>query len=139
MSSDKFALPTVADALEQRLAAAINVPYPFPIRDIDNGAKSNRTHAELTYEQTDVSAFFEGQRLADGWVAVNFELGLSAPEMDPEKGNETLFTLLPLLINALDDMDDIQWSTASKGRDSSGTFYKIPITLFATTKETDNG
>ncbi|CAI9386086.1 hypothetical protein [Microbacterium sp. T2.11-28] len=138
MSSDSYALATVGQQLGENLRVAIP-DLAIPIRDIDSGPVMNKLVVEITYQQGDVSAFFDGQRLAPGWVAVDFELGLTAPEQDLTKANETLLQHLPALISALDAVDNIQWDRAARGVDGGGAFYKLPITIFATTKETDNG
>lgn len=123
-----FDLATVAAELEAHLIASLP---GINVRDIDAAAPTTQLSVTLTYEQLNISAEFEGQRLAANYVAVNFNLVLAAPEADPSKGTRTATAKLPDVCRALDASDQIMWSRADKGRDSSGTFYSIPVTLFA--------
>lgn len=132
MSSDTYVLATAGQQLRDNLRVAIP-DLAIPIRDIDSGPAANQLVVEITCQQGDISAFADGKRLPHGWVAVDFEIGLTAPEKDLAKANVTLLQHLPILITALDAVDNVQWDRAARGADAGGAFYKIPITLFATT------
>lgn len=125
-----YDLTTAAQTLVTELATA----HPdWRVRDADETARTNSLGVTLTIEQGDVSAEYQGQRLAVGHVAADFHLVLSAPETDPQKGTRHIFACLPALLATLDASDTITWAQATKGRDAAGTFYTIPLTLFATT------
>lgn len=129
-----YEIATVAPALEATLKEALP---GWSVSNIDLGPRTNTLNIGLTYEQLDVSSEFAGQRLAAGWLAVTFNLVLSAPEQDPAKATARVFANLPDLIDVLDALDDLVWTTASKARDAAGTFYTVPMTVFARTNTPD--
>lgn len=129
-----FDLSTIADDLGDRLREVLP---GFDVRNADLAAGTYTLDMLLTYEQLDISAEFDGSRLPTGWVGVDFQLTLAAPETDPEAGTARLSAALPAVCRALDGLDDLVWNRAIKARDNAGTFYNMPISLLAQYPEPD--